>query len=424
MNDIELCYKYQPLFDLLEGKHKEVDTVIITGGRYSLKSYSVSIWSLVALVEYYYSCLYTRYTNLSIIDSIKPEVSDKIELLGFSKIVNDTNTHIECNDNRIAFKGVKTGSKQQTANLKSLSGFNVFIVDEAEEIPDYETYEKVYLSIRSLRKRNITILILNPTIPEHWIHKKFFEEMNVIDGSNTIKENVMYIHTSYLDADHDKMPKNILNYYEKLKKTNPVKYENIVLGGWVQNIEGAMWQPELIRKTRNIPELKRIITALDPPATKAGDQAGIITVGLGYDNILYILSDKSGNYSPKEWGTITTNEAKIWDSDAIVIETNQGGEMVENVLRQYDKIVRIISVHAKKGKKLRAEPVVSVYEQSKVFHSYGLEKLENEMLTWIPGEGDSPNRVDAMVYAVLELIGEGRNIELEKLIYKKVSKLI
>lgn len=405
MNDLKICYKFQPLFDLLEGKHPEVDTVILTGGRYSLKSYTVAIWSLLALINHKYSVLYTRYTNLSIIDSVKPEVSDKISLIKAEDKVEDTNTHITSGENRIAFKGIKTGSKQQTANLKSLSGFNTFIVDEAEEVPDYDTYEKVYLSIREPDKRNLTILILNPTVPEHWIHKTFFEEMNVADGSNTIKDNVMYIHTSYLDADHEQMPDNILNYYIKLKEKNPLKYENIVLGGWVQNIEGALWTPDLIKKTRNIPKFKRKVTAVDPPATKQGDEAGIITLGITFNNEAYVLSDKSGHYSPKEWGTVVTNEVKIHDSDAIIIETNQGGEMVENVIRQYDKITRIIKIHAKKGKHLRAEPVVSQYEQGNVKHAFGLEKLENEMLTWIPGEGESPNRVDALVYGVSELTG-------------------
>src|SRR6056297_2485443 len=126
MNDLKICYKFQPLFDLLDGNNPEVDTVILTGGRYSLKSYTVAIWSLIALINYKYSVLYTRYTNLSIIDSVKPEVSDKISLIKAEDKVEDTNTHITSGENRIAFKGIKTGSKQQTANLKSLSGFNTF----------------------------------------------------------------------------------------------------------------------------------------------------------------------------------------------------------------------------------------------------------------------------------------------------------
>ena len=194
--ELEISGKFRPLFRLLDMDYKsDVDTVIMTGGRYSLKSSTVSIFSLLAMVQYKWNVLYTRYTNMSITDSVKPEVSDKIEALGYQDIISDTQNHIECNGNRIAFKGIKTGSSVQTANLKSLSGFNCFIVDEAEEIPDYETFKKVFYSIRSETKRNLTILILNPTVKDHWIFREFFEKKGLEGGENTVRDNVRYIHT-------------------------------------------------------------------------------------------------------------------------------------------------------------------------------------------------------------------------------------
>jgi len=238
---IKYSKKYKPLFELLTGLHPEVDTVILTGGRGSAKSHAISTFSLTGLVDYEWNVLYTRFTNVSIIDSIKPEVDGKIELLGFDGIVNSTNTHIEYGDNRIAFKGIKTGSKMQTANLKSLSGFNCFIVDEAEELPDYETYEKVFLSIRSNEKRNITILILNPSSVHHWIYREFFSGRNVAGGSNTIAENVMYIHTSYLDVPREYLADNIVSYYIQLKQKDEKKYEAVVMGGWTEAVEGRVF---------------------------------------------------------------------------------------------------------------------------------------------------------------------------------------
>ena len=113
---------------------------------------------------------------MSIEDSVKPEVSDKVELLGYQSIVKDTQTHIEHANNRIAFKGIKTGSGVQTASLKSLQGFNCFVVDEAEELPDYKTYKKVFYSIRSAIKRNLTILIPNPNNKGTLDMKEFFEK--------------------------------------------------------------------------------------------------------------------------------------------------------------------------------------------------------------------------------------------------------
>lgn len=238
---IKFSKKYKPLFDILKGKHPEVDTVILTGGRGSAKSFVISCFSLIALSYHLWNVLYTRFTNVSIVDSIKPEVDDKIELLALENYVKSTNSHIESKGNRIAFKGIKTGSKQQTANLKSLFGFNCFVVDEAEELPDYETYEKVFLSIRSKEKRNLTILILNPASVHHWIFRHFFTGMNVDAGSNTIKDNVCYIHTSYLDVEREYLADNIVQYYKLLKINDPDKYQHVVMGGWVEAVEGRVF---------------------------------------------------------------------------------------------------------------------------------------------------------------------------------------
>ena len=239
-NEIEIHPKYKPLYELLQGKHPEVDTVIITGGRYSAKSFNIGLWAVIALVQYAFSVLFTRYTNVSIVDSIKPNVDDKIDLLKYNQYVNNTSTHIERGKERIAFKGIKTGSYQQTANLKSLEGFNVFVVDEADEMPDYDTFEKVFLSIRSLEKRNITILSLNPSSVQHWIFKSFYKKHNLRGGENTIVDNVMYIHTCYLDLAKKHVPQNIRSYYEKLKASNLKKYNHVVLGQWVSEVEGQV----------------------------------------------------------------------------------------------------------------------------------------------------------------------------------------
>ena len=238
---IKFSKKYKPLFDILQGKNPEVDTIIITGGRGSAKSYVISVFSLIALVQHKWNVLYTRFTNVSIVDSIKPEVDDKISLLNFEPYVKSTNSHIESGINRIAFKGIKTGSKQQTANLKSLFGFNCFVVDEAEELPDYETYEKVFLSIRSKEKSNLTILILNPSSVHHWIYRHFFSGMGVDGGSNTIKDNICYIHTSFLDVEREYLANNIVSYYQQMKLKDLKKYNQIVLGGWTEAVEGRVF---------------------------------------------------------------------------------------------------------------------------------------------------------------------------------------
>lgn len=273
-NEIEISEKFQPLFELLQGEYPEVDTVIMTGGRYSLKSYTVSIFANTALAWFYWNILYTRYTNSTIIDSIKPEVSDKIEMLGLKDVLTDTKTHIEYKKNRIAFKGIKPGAKAQTANLKSLSGFNCFINDEAEELPDLKTFKKIFYSIRNAEKRNLSILILNPTTKDHWIFQEFFEKKGLEGGDNCIVDNVMYIHTSYLDATPSKMPPNILADYERLKLDDPEEYENVILGGWITEPEGVLLPKSQLKfaDLSNIPEESIIYRfAIGDPADKGGD---------------------------------------------------------------------------------------------------------------------------------------------------------
>lgn len=282
--DYEIDEKFEGLFELFNPKwHPEIDTVVITGGRSSAKSYTVAIHSVTALVDYGWNVLYTRYTNMSIEDSVKPEVSQKIELLGYEQRVKDTQTHIECGNNRIAFKGIKTGSGVQTAALKSLQGFNCFVVDEAEELPDYKTFKKVFYSIRSSTKRNLTILILNPTSKQHWIYEEFFEKRGIEGGFNGVHENVMYIHTSYLDVDPRFIPENIRKDYERLQRTNPEEYENIVMGGWVENPEGIL----LPRNILQFDDLSKLSTqstlfrfAVGDPADMGGDKFSTVFIHL------------------------------------------------------------------------------------------------------------------------------------------------
>ena len=276
-NDIEISYKFEPLFELLDDNcNTEVDTVILTGGRGSSKSFNVSILSLVGVVEYAWKVLYSRFTNVSIKDSIKEEVSVKIEVLNYENRLIDNEYRIESKEGQgfISFKGIKTGSKGQTANLKSLSGFNCFIVDEAEEIPSLETFKKVFYSIRSVDRRNLSILILNPTTKEHWIYQEFFEKKEIPDGFCGIIDNILYIHSSYLDVNPIFIPENIKKDYERLKETNEDEYNNVVLGGWKTDIEGVLLPMSELRfeNLENIPEESVIFKfACGDPADKGGD---------------------------------------------------------------------------------------------------------------------------------------------------------
>ena len=238
--NLELSEKYEPLFKRAY-EDNEIDTFIITGGRFSAKSFTTSIAAGIFLRDFDYKILFTRYTMTAAKDSIIPEFLGGLEAL---KIADEFEVNIDRIKHKtggeVVFKGMKTSSGNQTAALKSLKGFNCLIVDEAEEMPNQKDFEKIQLSIRHPDKPNISILILNPATKEHWIHNKYFDEKGIKGGFNGVKDNVCYIHTSYLDC-LEHVPQNILNEFDRLKEKRPKEYNNVVLGGWLDKAEGVIF---------------------------------------------------------------------------------------------------------------------------------------------------------------------------------------
>jgi len=134
------------------------------------------------------------------------------------------------------------------------------------------------------------------------------------------------------------------------------------------------------------------------------DETGIIVAGKDQDGKGYVLEDLSGKYSPNEWGKIAQQAAKNWNADCIVAEKNMGGDMVESVIKSTGTPTRIKLVTATKGKYVRAEPIYSLYEQHKIYHVGHFPLLESQMITFDPDKGKSPDRVDALVWGMTELM--------------------
>jgi len=228
--------KYKPLFN------SESRYFVITGGRGSGKSYGVNVFLLLLTYEIGHVILFTRYTLTSAHISIIPEFIEKIESLNLYHhfyITKDEIVNTQTGS-KILFKGIKTSSGTQTANLKSLSGVTTWVLDEAEELQDEEVFDKIDLSIREKTKQNRVILILNPSTKEHFIYKKFFEGKGIISGSNITKEDTTYIHTTYLD-NKENLSKSFLFQIEDTKKRRPEKYNHIIMGGWLDKAEGVVF---------------------------------------------------------------------------------------------------------------------------------------------------------------------------------------
>ena len=217
---------------------------LFTGGRGSGKSFAVSMLALYLTLEkgVTHSVLFTRYTLRSASVSIIPEFKEKIELLGLTDMYYTTKDEIVNlnNGSKILFRGIKTSSGDQTANLKSLQGITTWIIDEAEEMTDEDIFDKIDLSVRQKDVRNRVFMIMNPTTKEHWIYKRFFEGAGIKAGSNTIKENVSYCHSTYLD-NIDNLSESYISQIEQMKRRRPERYKHTIEGSWLEKSEGVIF---------------------------------------------------------------------------------------------------------------------------------------------------------------------------------------
>ncbi len=233
---IQLNDKFKPLFK------NDTRFFIVTGGRGATKSFSVNTFIALLSLEKSHKVLFTRQTLSSAHVSIIPEFKEKIELLNLQSVfdINRTTIQNKASGSEIIFKGLKTSSGDQTASLKSLQGITTWILDEAEEMIDEKLFDKINLSLRTKGTQNRVILILNPATKEHWIYKRFFEDAGVQAGWNGQKNNVTYIHTTYLD-NIKHLDQSFLDEVERMKTKNPSKYEHIINGSWLEKAEGVVF---------------------------------------------------------------------------------------------------------------------------------------------------------------------------------------
>lgn len=233
---ITINKKYVPLFE------SDSRYFVITGGRGSGKSFALNSFLLLLTYEVGHTILFTRYTLTSAHISIIPEFVEKIEMADLHNDFSITKDEIINlrTGSKILFKGIKTSSGTQTANLKSLQGVTTWVLDEAEELVEEDVFDKIDLSVRNFSKQNRVILILNPTTKEHFIYSRFFEQKGVEAGATLTKGDTTYIHTTYLD-NKEYLSESFLNQIEQLEKSNPKKYQHTILGGWLDKAEGVVF---------------------------------------------------------------------------------------------------------------------------------------------------------------------------------------
>lgn len=179
-------------------------------------------------------------------------------------------------------------------------------------------------------------------------------------------------------------------------------------GDLLEDDPNALWTREQIDRARvkEAPNLARVVVAVDPPASsgKDADECGIIVAGRGADGQFYVLADRSkGQVKPADWAARVVTAFEMFEADRVVAEVNQGGEMVESVLRQVAPDLPVTKVRASRGKMVRAEPIAALYEQGRVAHCGFFAALEDQMCAYA-GHGKSPDRMDALVWALTDLL--------------------
>ncbi len=189
------------------------------------------------------------------------------------------------------------------------------------------------------------------------------------------------------------------------------KYGNSALGRQelqgelLEDMKGALWTYNIIENTRASTDmLTRIVIGVDPKTSAAGSasETGIIVSGSTAAGHYYVLDDVSNNGSPQDWSEAVVKAYYQYNANLIVAEANQGGSLVEAVLRNIAPNLPIKLVHASKGKYTRAEPISLLYERGLVHHTKLLSELETQMISWVPGNS-SPDRLDALVWSLTEL---------------------
>ena len=221
----------------------------------------------------------------------------------------------------------------------------------------------------------------------------------VIITRGSTMDNQGNLSTAYLDA--------IKGVYEGTRLAQQELY-----GEMLSDVEGALWTPDLIDRSREttLPMGTPLrVVAVDPSvAENPRDECGIVVCASTGERDLYkrnswVLEDATVHGSPDVWANKVVQMARKWGCP-VVAEVNQGGALVRNAINTIDPSIKVLEVHSKHGKALRAEPITLAYEQGRVHHIGYLADLESQMISWIPGEGKSPDRIDALVHALTALL--------------------
>lgn len=380
---------------------------LLVGGSRSGKSFII-VRSIVLIALKYPGSrhLIARYRFNAVKNSIWSDTLKKVLKLCFNNMPvkwNNVDYFIELpNGSQIWLAGLD--DKERTEKILGMEFLTIFL-NEASQI-SYDAYSTIKTRLAQLIEgaRNILFVDCNPPSKKHWLFKVFIENIDPEQNTPLSPDRYGSLKMNPIDNLDNISPE----YMEILRSMPARKRQRFMDGDFSDDTVGALWTDDLINSTRVVtaPVMKRIVISIDPAVTSkdTSDETGIVAVGIGYDDHLYILDDDTGTYTPNEWAIRGIAMYNKWEADKIIGETNNGGDLIEAVLRNINKTIPYKSVHATRDKLTRAEPIAAIYEQGKAHHVGILVELELEMCSWTAKSGEkSPNRIDALVWGCTEL---------------------
>ena len=365
------------------------------GGRGSGKSHAFA----AALIRRAYRApvriLCAREVQRSIKDSVRQLLVDKIRALGVSERFSCLDAEIRgSNGSKFIFCGLQDKSADQ---IKSYEGIDIVWVEEAQTI-----------SARSLEVLVPTIRRPGSELWFSWNPRHRTDPVDLLFRGAEVPDDAIIRKVTY--DDNPFFPSEL--EAERLfdRRAKPDRYAHIWIGDYEPAAIGAIWDRATLHENRRKEpaELGRVLVAVDPAvsAETGSNEHGILVGGLGDDRRGYVLDDLTTTGPPKKWAERAIAAFDRYEADAIVIETNQGGDMVRHTLQSVRAEIPVIEVRATRGKHVRAEPIAALYALGRISHVGTFPELENQMCQMTAGgyEGaGSPDRCDALVWLLTEL---------------------
>lgn len=398
--EIKISSKYEPMFK----NNSSIFFYFLYGGRCGSKTFTAMTYVIYRMVLSRETCVYCQQTKADLNTSAINEWENRLKDMDLWKSFkrNGNRYTYEPNGSSIVFKGFQTSSEAVEA-MKGFSNLSIAYVDEAQST-DEEAFDNLIGSIRSKKDMKL-IVSLNPSDVNCYLYKRYFKDLPSWNFSGIV-EDKLYVYSSYEDV-KEYIGASKIKVIEDIKKTDPIKYDNQYLGKWLENNEKAALTKELIELAQEKIEVpsnfEKIIIAIDPAvsANESSDDTGIMVVGYN-DNEYYVLEDATGIYQPSEWAIKVKELYQKYNCDEIIYESNQGGLLVEqNIRNSVGDFCSIESVRATKGKLLRWEPCRALYELNKVHHLKHFEDLNYELLTYGTSLNKrSPGHLDALCWGL------------------------